>query len=77
MYIDGIQRVGVSGPGIPAGEYNLVELLLTDEELAEYRAGYDPSSSSSPSAAACRKIARLVLDATASDQAPAEMREVT
>jgi len=77
MFIDGIRCVSVSAGAIPAGEYNLVELLMTDEELSAFHANYAPASSSSPSAATCRKIARLVLDATDSDQAPAKMRAVT
>jgi len=64
---DEVQSMSVSGQST-VGAYFVVEgyqipVVLSASEVSTLLAAYSPSSSSSPSEATSRQIARLVLDA--------------
>lgn len=64
---DQVQRVNVSGED-STGAFFVVDgyqipVVLSVSEVSTLLASYSPSSSSSPSEATSREIARLVLDA--------------
>lgn len=40
-----------------------IQVVLSDEEVAQITAAYDPASSTSPSVTLCRPIVRAILDA--------------
>jgi len=40
-----------------------VQVVLTEDEVAQLTAAYDPASSTSPSVTVCRPIVRAILDA--------------
>jgi hypothetical protein len=40
-----------------------IQVVLSDEEVAQITAAYDPASSTSPSVTVCRPIVRAILDA--------------
>lgn len=45
------------------GEGWAVQVVLTEDEVAQLTAAYDPASSTSPSVTVCRPIVRAILDA--------------
>jgi hypothetical protein len=64
---DEVQQMSVSGQST-VGAYFVVQgyqipVVLSESEVSTLLASYSPSSSSSPSEATSRQIARLVLDA--------------
>lgn len=40
-----------------------IQVVLSDEEVAQITSAYDPASSTSPSVTVCRPIVRAILDA--------------
>ena len=59
----GVQDASISWSDGTVSDASLVTIAISPSEVATLLAGYTPSSSTSPSSAVSRTLARLILDA--------------
>jgi hypothetical protein len=59
----GVQDASITWSDGTVSDASLVTIAISPSEVATLLAGYTPSSSTSPSSAVSRTLARLILDA--------------